>query len=129
MPLFGKPIEQQLLNMKIAAGRSMTELEFFAKELTEWEASPERKEMLDGDRYYSGDHDILRRQRQAIGVDGTLFNVDNLPNNKIVDNQYAKHVDQKANYLLGKPITFSGENDEYVKLVGQVLRYWSTESD
>lgn len=121
MPLFKKPIEQQLFNIRLRAGKPMTELQFFAKELDAWEHSSERKEMLDGDRYYSGDHDILRRKRTAIGPDGKLISVDNLPNNRIVDNQYAKHVDQKTNYLLGQPISYSGKNDAYIQLVQKVL--------
>ena len=77
--------------------------------------------MIDGDRYYTGDHDILKRQRTAIGPDGKLIVIENLPNNRIVDNQYAKHVDQKANYLLGQPISFSCENDDYAAEVKKVL--------
>lgn len=77
--------------------------------------------MIDGDRYYTGAHDILKRQRTAIGPDGKLIVIENLPNNRIVDNQYAKHVDQKANYLLGQPISFSCENDDYAAEVKKVL--------
>ena len=121
MPLFKKPIEQEFFSLRLRAGRPMTELEFYARELTDWETSPERREMIDGDRYYTGDHDILKRQRTAIGPDGKLIVIENLPNNRIVDNQYAKHVDQKANYLLGQPISFSCENDDYAAEVKQVL--------
>ena len=94
MPLFKRPIERELIDMRLKAGAPMTALQFYAKELTVWEHSPERKEMLDGDRYYMGEHDILTRKRTAIGEDGKPVVVDNLPNNRIVDNQYAKHVDQ-----------------------------------
>lgn len=121
MPLFMNPIEQELFNLRLRAGRPITELEFYARELDAWESSPERKEMLDGDRYYVGNHDILRRKRTAIGPDGKLIPVENLPNNRIVDNQYAKHVDQKANYLLGQPISFSCDNDGYVAEVKKIL--------
>ena len=121
MPLFKKSIEQEFFSLRLRAGRPMTELEFYARELTDWETSPERREMIDGDRYYTGDHDILKRQRTAIGPDGKLIVIENLPNNRIVDNQYAKHVDQKANYLLGQPISFSCENDDYAAEVKKVL--------
>ncbi len=121
MPLFKKPIEQELFNIRLKAGRPLTELQFYVAELTAWEHSPERKEMLDGDRYYNGEHDILKRQRTAIGPDGKLIVVANLPNNRIVDNQYAKHVDQKANYLLGQPISFDCENTEYAQKVKKAL--------
>lgn len=121
MPLFKRNIEQMLLAMKLKAGKPITELQFFAAELTEWESSPLRREMLDGDRYYNGDHDILGRKRMAIGNDGKMEEIKYLPNNRIVDNQYAKHVDQKKNYLLGKPLTFESGNAEYVDAVKKVL--------
>ena len=54
MPLFKKPIEQEFFSLRLRAGRPMTELEFYARELTDWETSPERREMIDGDRYYTG---------------------------------------------------------------------------
>ena len=59
MPLFKKPIEQEFFNLRLRAGRPMTELEFYAKELTDWETSPERREMIDGDRYYLKDDPAL----------------------------------------------------------------------
>ena len=121
MPLFKRPIERELLDIRLKAGAPMTALQFYAKELAAWEHSPERKEMLDGDRYYMGEHDILTRKRTAIGEDGKPVVVDNLPNNRIVDNQYAKHVDQKDNYLLGQPISFSGDDDAYLAEVKKVL--------
>ncbi|MBQ8793394.1 MAG: phage portal protein [Clostridia bacterium] len=77
--------------------------------------------MLDGDRYYSGDHDILKRQRTAIGPNGDLIVVKNLPNNRIVDNVYAKHVNKKADYLLGKPISYDCDNRECALDIRRVL--------
>ena len=78
MPLFKKPIEQEFINLRLRAGRLIPELKFYASELTAWETSPERREMIDGDRYYTGDHNILRRQRTAIGPDGELIMVKRL---------------------------------------------------
>lgn len=121
MPLFKRPIEQMLFSMKLRAGKPLTELQFYARELTDWEFSPARKEMLVGDHYYMGEHAILKRKRTAIGPDGKLIEIENLPNNRIVDNQYAKHVDQKANYLLGQPISFDCKNAEYAQSVKKVL--------
>ena len=121
MPLFNEPIEQELWNYRIKANQPMTEAQFFARELEAWRCSEARREMLDGARYYSGDHDILRRQRTSIGENGQLVAVDNLPNNKIVDNQYAKHADIKKNYIVGKPITFAGKNETYLDALKKVL--------
>ena len=88
------------------------QLEYY---IMEWLNSPRRKEIITGRRYYEGFHDILGRKRQAIGKDGTLIEVNNLPNAHIVDNQYKMLVDQKTNYALGKPITIAGDNEKYVK--------------
>ncbi len=102
-----------IFNIKNSAKTSMTRLEFFEAEIKKFKKSQKRKDMITGENYYNGVQDILNRKREIIGEDGSLVEVTNLPNNKIVDNQYAKMVDQKTNYLLGKPITFKTENTSY----------------
>lgn len=89
--------------------------EIILREITEFTASAKRKWMLDGMRYYVGDHDILNKKRTVIGEGGQLAEVDNLPNNRIVDNQYRKMVIQKSNYLVGKPFTISCDDETYVE--------------
>lgn len=71
--------------------------------------------MITGENYYEGEQDILKRERMIIGKGGLLEKAGNLPNNKILDNQYSKLVDQKVNYQLGKPITIETEDDNYLK--------------
>ena len=97
--------ETERIKRLIEEGAGLTELQFFALEIHEWKNSQQRLNQIIGERYYVGKHDILDRKRTVIGEDGHMQIVENLPNNKIVDNQYAKAVDQKVNYLLGKPIT------------------------
>ena len=94
---------------------------FIEKEIREWKASIERSNMLTGEKYYRGLQDILHKERQVIDSDGKLSKVDNLPNNKIVDNQYAKMVDQKTNYLVGKPLTIQCENKKYQKILTDIF--------
>lgn len=89
--------------------------------LKQWLDSPIRKEQLLGEQYYSGDHDILRREKKVIGADGSLVTINNVPNNKLVDNQYRKLVDQKTNYVLGKPITVSTHKEEYLKILYKIF--------
>lgn len=91
--------------------------------ITQFINSKRRYEMLTGERYYRGIHDILFRKREIIGEGGKLQEVENLPNNKRIDNQYEKLVDQKINYLLGKPITFYTENEEYQKHLSQICNF------
>lgn len=102
-----------IFNIKDSAKTSMTRLEFFEAEIKKFKNSQKRKDMFTGENYYGGEHDILNRKRTIIGEDGLLVEVTNLPNNKILDNQYAKMVDQKTNYLLGKPIAFKTDNVSY----------------
>ena len=81
--------------------------------LRNWLQSKERAEMQLAKRYYAGYQDILGRERTVINADGALSPVNNLPNNKIVDNIFSRLVDQKVNYALGKPMIVSTADDEY----------------
>lgn len=120
MPMF---TETARINRLILMGgyKGMTELQFFAAEIDEWKRSQKRKEQIIGDAYYEGHHDILFRKRTIIGEDGKLQEVDNLPNNRLIDNQFALMVDQKTNYLVGKPFTITSENKAYVDQLTKVF--------
>lgn len=95
----------------------MNDLSFLEMEISNWKASPQRREAISGFLYYEGYHDILHKKRLAIGKNGELVEVKNLPNRKDIDNQYAIAVDKKANYFLGKPIAFEGDNKQYVEIL------------
>ncbi|MCD8068682.1 MAG: phage portal protein, partial [Lachnospiraceae bacterium] len=99
-----------------AHGR-MHDKEFLEKEIVKWKTSPQRLMQVKGHLYYDNEHDILARKRTMIGDDGKLQVVDNLPNNLVIDNQYAKLVNQKVNYLLGQPFTIEGKNEQYIELL------------
>lgn len=89
--------------------------------INHFESSKKRQDMIIGENYYEGKHDILSKKRTAIGANGELTEVENLPNNKIVDNQYKKMVSQKVNYLLGRPITVQSDNDIYAKNIKSIF--------
>lgn len=95
--------------------------DYIENEIYQFLHSPKREAMMTGERYYYGNHDILLRQRTMIGEDGKLEVVENLPNNKVVDNKYAKLVDQKTNYLLGNPVTIQTKNEAYADLLNETL--------
>lgn len=99
----------------------MTDREFLEKEIKHWLTSKERAKQIEGEAYYDGEQDIKKRKRTAIDEDGKRREVDNLPNNHIIDNQYAKMVDQKSNYLLGRPITFDTDNTAYGEALSRVF--------
>lgn len=111
----------RLANIVTIGNGRITDEQYIAKEIRNFKISQRRKHMLDGEKYYEGKHDILSRVRTVIGDKGDLEEVKNLPNNRIVDNQYKKMVDQKNNYLLGKPISVHCDNDSYAKLLKKVF--------
>ena len=100
---------------------SNPDVKYLEKILKTWLTGETRKEQLLAEKYYDGDHDILRRQKQVIGADGKLTPIDNVANNKLVDNQYRKLVDQKTNFVLGRPLTIATEKEEYLELLGEVF--------
>lgn len=99
----------------------LTEIEFLEREIQAWLTSEKRNMMLAGKRYYDGEHDILNKQRQAVDANGNTRTVTGLPNNRIIDNRYAELVDQKASYLLSKPLEVRTEDEKYGKELDNVV--------
>jgi SPP1 family phage portal protein len=91
--------------------------EYLAKEITGWLDSPGRAAQITAARYLTGKHDILTRQRQVIGKGGSLETSRNLPNNRLVNNQYGKLVRQKVNYLLGNPFRLEGKDAAEIRVL------------
>lgn len=100
---------------------SASDIKYLEKILRKWLDSPIRQEQLLAEKYYDGHHDIMEREKKVIGADGELVTIKNVANNKLVDNQYRKLVDQKTNYVLGKPITIATEDEDYLKELGKVF--------
>lgn len=63
------------------------------------QASTDFKFMKKGVDYYNGEHDVKEKRRMGMGQDGKPVQIVGLPNSIIIDNQYARMVDQKINYL------------------------------
>lgn len=115
--------ETERINRLVARGAktALTGKEFLELEIAKWKRGEQRKAQLVGAQYYRGEHDILQRKRTVIGQDGRLQTVENLPNNRIVDNQYAKLVDQKANYLVGQSFSVDTDNSQYAEALTKVF--------
>lgn len=101
--------------------QGMTDKRFLELEITAWLNSPERKQQLAGELYYDNRQEVLAKRRLAIDDDGELIEVKHLPNNRIIDNQYAKLVDQKTNYSFGRPFSFDTEDKAYAKALSQIF--------
>ena len=105
---------------QITAPRT-TEIQYLERKISQWLGSPHRRAQINGELYYLGFHDILHRKREAIGADGKLIEVNNLPNEKIVDNLYATAVDMKNSYLLSQEPVFVTENEEFQKELDKII--------
>ena len=121
--LFDMPTQTELFNeiIKEGAASLMDDRQFIEAEIRKWLGSPKYKEMVDGEKYYQGFHDILQSKRTAIGENGELVEVKNLPNRHDIDNQYAIAVDKKTNYFLGKPIAIESDNQAYSDALQKVM--------
>lgn len=111
---------QQLARQNVAT--RMTDEQFIVAEINRFRMSKRFYDMIAGDNYFSGKHDILHKKRTAIGDDGKLVVIENLPNNKIVDNQYRKMVVQKSNYLVGQPFVLQSKNKAYVEALTPIIQ-------
>lgn len=121
MQLFYNSETDRINHFINSSSNSINFLEFLEKEIYRFLHSKTRRDMLIAEQYYKGKHDILKRKRTVIGKDGKPEQILNLPNNRIVDNQYARLVDQKNSYLLSKPITFYSDNTDFIKAVRSLL--------
>lgn len=108
---------------RTAAGfrRGMTDKRFLELEITAWLASKERQRQIAGEAYYDGDQAVTRRKRFALDDDGKPIELPHLPNNRLVNNQYAKAVDQKTNYSFGRPFSFDTADKKYAEALNTVL--------
>lgn len=108
-----RSIKEMLAGVAAGWGAAPDDLQILAWELRRWLGSCERERMLLGQAYYEGRHEILRSGRKVIGQAGQPEQVRNLPDNRLVNNQYGKLVNQKADYVLSQPISWEVENEEF----------------
>jgi len=123
MPLFDLHSMMRKISglIRHGSGTALTDRELYELELARWKSSPGRMMQIKGQLYYENEHDIIKRRRMMIGEDGKPQAVDNLPNNRIIDNQYGKLVNQKTNYLVGQPFVVEGKNETYVSVLKDIF--------
>lgn len=86
----------------------------------EYIESQEYKDMIIADDYYNYKHDILKKSRWREKGNPEFP----LPDEKMIDNQYAKMVDQKRNYLLSKPFKTEIEGDKkFESAIGSIIDF------
>lgn len=95
------------------------DVEIILHEVKAWNDSTQRKMMLEGQRYYEVEQDILKEKRMVVGEGGLLEEATNIANNKLVHGFIRKLVNQKVGYLLSLPFSIQTDNDEYQKALGE----------
>ncbi|AWX21251.1 phage portal protein [Bacillus subtilis] len=80
----------------------------------------ERDRMLEGVAYYMNQADIKKRLRYFY-EDGVRKIDTEKPNNRISHSWHKLLVQQKVQYLVGKPITFNADDSKFLKLVNDFV--------
>lgn len=90
------------------------EMEYISSCIQDWLASDKRRMQIIGNNYYEGKQDILFKERSIIDPETKKKTMmENVPNNKIVNNLYSFCVDQKASYIFSKPFKINTKNKAY----------------
>ena len=114
------------LLLERAAQTRMTLPQIIAAEITEFEASPERRQMIEGELYYRNRSDVQRKTNPY----------PQRSNTRIEHSVFRKLVDQKTNYLLSRPFSIRSENSQYADFLGElfdtdlrrVIKSWGKEA-
>lgn len=99
---------------------AMTNEQWIADYINEDQKSLTKRDMLVGNNYYYNKADIIRKSRYII-KEGQKVIDGNAKNNISQNNFHQLLVDQKADYLLGKPVTFSSEDTVYLAKIKEIL--------
>ncbi|MBR6789718.1 MAG: phage portal protein, partial [Oscillospiraceae bacterium] len=108
---------EKIIRLLERSAAAPSEEEILGKMVADWLVSPVRGEMLTGERYYRNRNDILSRRRMAVGESGRLTEDPGLPNRKVSHGFVRKLVDQKSQYLFGRPFTVSTDNEDFGRLL------------
>lgn len=78
---FEMPTQTEILNRIITEGAAtaLNDRQYIEAQIRKWRNSPQWKAQVNGENYYRGFHDILNSKRTAIGQNGELEEIKNLP--------------------------------------------------
>lgn len=113
--------ETEKILRRIREDAAPGEREILAEYIKEWMAGEKRRLMLVGQRYYENRGDILQRCHWIVGADGQLKEDRNLPAARIAHGFVRKLVDQKAQYLFGRPFTVKCEDRAFAQKLNRLF--------
>lgn len=76
-----------------------------------------RSDTFTGADYYNGRMEIDKKLRLGADDKGETFVLKGLPNTIVKDNQYARLVDQKVNYIFSLPPIVESDNENYAQAI------------
>lgn len=119
LPYFIDTVQNKLLKAKleILSTRGKPQESFISSNISEFKGSNEYKLMIKAEDYYCNDNDINKKKRKAIDSQGKLIEDLLLPNNIIAHPSLRNIIDEKVNYVFGKPFSIKCENDTFKKLL------------
>jgi SPP1 family phage portal protein len=88
--------------------------------IDEFNTSKERELMMEGERYYKAENNILKRKMLRY-EDGRWVNDETKVNNRLAHGFMRNLVDDKINYLLLKPLSMDCKDEAYLEAVKKTL--------
>lgn len=105
----------QTVNLLRIRAHSLTiDYKFLQAQVSAYQDSPEYKLICKAYEYYEHEQDIMIEGRKQLGANGYLEPATNAIDKRLTDNQFAKCIDQKRNYLFGRDFSLEGEKSEYI---------------
>jgi len=98
-------------NIKVDLGRVLADSKLIKGIINRDRSSVEKKEMVDGEKYYKIKHDVLNKDFRVYYVRGAKKISLIKANNKVISPFYNELVDQKADYILGKKPTIANKKE------------------
>lgn len=116
------------IDIKGLTGESL--IQFLKQKISTYETSEEYKRKKEGRDYYIGNQEINNKKRLGRSDKGRVVELIGLPNVVIKDNQYAKLLDQKRNYILSDTPVIKCEQEDYAMALQEFMdlrfmRTWS----
>jgi len=118
---FGPGADQPEDAIREGASKNLSDTDFLATEAVKWLHGTRRKLQLKGTAYYEYDYDFADHTQYTRDPDGAPVKVDTKKRLNVIDNQYANMVDQKANYILGKPFSLQTKDEKYTDALNLVF--------
>ena len=123
LPYFVDNVQNKLLKAKleVLSTRGKPQETFISSNISEFKGSDEYKLMSKAEDYYSNDNDINKKKRKAIDAKGQLIEDLLLPNNIISHPSLRNVIDEKVNYVFGKPFSIKCENDTFKQILEEEI--------